>query len=136
MPYIYRYSVSRALTRLQLHLMPLKSLLEAERISCRLVNHCCQVLQDIGVLSLLCIDIGNALSFDGNISHGGAPIVSGTRYILAVFIYAYSLLLPTDTNELSSVFTRREKRKVSEIDSSSDACNNCSGFSFGFGDVS
>ena len=32
-------------------------------------------------------DMGHVLTFDGNTLHGGAPVLSGTRYILAVFMY-------------------------------------------------
>ena len=85
------------------------------------------------VLTRPCLGIGHALSFNGNIMHGGAPIVSGTRYILAVFLYAYSLLPQEGNNDLSTVFTR-SKRKLSDIDSSA-VDEEIGGFTFGFGAI-
>ena len=32
------------------------------------------------------IDIGQVLSFEGGLYHGGEPLISGTRYIIAAFL--------------------------------------------------
>eukprot|EP01034_Spumella_vulgaris_P021375 gene21376-27405_t len=56
-------------------------------------------------------DKGHVLSFCGELLHGGDPIVSGTRYILAIF-----LLLQTDTPKLvrTSGLRDSKKRKADE----------------------
>ena len=44
-----------------------------------------------GINPVLC-PAGSVTIFDGNLIHGGAPILSGTRYIITAFLYGHSPL--------------------------------------------
>ncbi len=48
------------------------------------------------------IEQGHHISFPGGLRHGGDPITSGTRYILAIFLYVCSIDQDSQRNLFST----------------------------------
>ena len=65
------------------------------------------------------IEQGHYISFPGNLRHGGDPITSGTRYILAMFLYVCDIdqeidksYLPGVVQQLDQTFLNHSKKTV------------------------
>jgi hypothetical protein len=72
------------------------------------------------------IDVGHFLAFPGNLRHGGEPITSGVRYILAVFVFV-SKLKKQDSSSSIQNFAALDSQKHDWLSN-----KNSSSFTFSF----